>query len=225
MSKEIPTTMEISTALEVLQHIGLAFPGGMSIKDILNVTGYMTRDLIEYLNVFMVTPTGLGIQTNAKVSTDDHWDTDRDRASGQPTMTEHISKQYFSYVHIGPKGKANPEIGSTKSPKVVSAASKGKAAKRNSKKSPTVVSAASKNKAAKKSSPKSPRDSPVSPKKPSAIEKSQVARMHTPEARMATSPVITPRPRSTVPAPQNIAQRIVLPRLAMQLPRRKVKSR
>jgi hypothetical protein len=52
MSKETPTTMEISMALEVLQHIGLVFPGGMSTKDILNVTGYTIRDLIEYLNVF-----------------------------------------------------------------------------------------------------------------------------------------------------------------------------
>jgi hypothetical protein len=132
------------------------------------------------------------------VGTDDYWDTDRDRASGQPTratfdeMTEHIPKQYFPYVHIGPKGKANPDIGSKKSPKVVSAASKGKAAKKNSTKSSTVVSAASKDKAAKKSSLKSPCDSPVSPKKPPAIEKDQVARMHPLEARMATSPRYSP---------------------------------
>jgi hypothetical protein len=162
--------------------------------------------LIEYQNVFMVTPTGLGIQTNAKVSTDDYWDMDHDRASGQPTratfdeMTEHIPKQYFPYVHIGPKGKANPDTGSKKSPKVVSAASKGKAAKRNSTKSPTVVSAASKDKAAKKSSPKSPRDSPVLPKKPPVIEKDQVTRMRSgpssvsgPYFRLKNFYVVVPR--------------------------------
>jgi hypothetical protein len=222
MSKETPTTMEISTVLEVLQHIGLSFPAGMSIKDILDVTGYSICDLIEYRNVFMVTPTGLGIQTNAKVNTDDHWDTDRDRADDQYTratfdkMTERIPKQYFPYVHTGPKGKANPDIGSTKSPKTVSAASKKKAAKRNSTKSPTVVSAASKDKAAMKSSPKSPRDSPVSPKKPPAIEKDQVARMHTLEARMATSPCYSPTspeyspsspeysPKYRPPTPRNV---------------------